>query len=264
VEPVKTNAFAAMTIALSSLFSSFLIPVRAASAPPGPHAVIDGGGLLLGGSERGRWLSDDVTAKRLRGGEAYRFYGFRRVCGTATGSRAAYDAHVGAWSVDFTSRAPDGAVIGVAGSWNALPRLPHEQSVSQPFYRNVVHNFLARRGLRDPRVKITRIVRCDLDGKGTDSVLIAAQANEAGSRGYSLVLARQVVGRTVRTSVLEESLNNRSDRYSTYDLAGLYDLRGDGRMEPVVTLHEIDSGGMEVFDLHAGRARRALFVEAGV
>ncbi len=166
--------------------------------------------------------------------------------------------------MEFPTKALDDAVVAMIAPWNALPRLPKDQCVSQPLYHKIVRDFLVTRGMHDPQVNITRIIRCDLDGKGTDTVLISARKANHGSGDYSVILARQLVGRTVRTVVLEESLNNRNERPLDYDLVGLYDFQGDGRMEPVVALHEIDAGGLEIFDVRAGRARRALIAEAGV
>jgi hypothetical protein len=97
---------------------------------------------------------------------------------------------------------PKDGVIGLAAHWNALPRQPLVVDATQPVYVEAVREFLKARGIKDPKVRITCILRIDLEGDGEDEVLISAtnyftNANEvpiqAPSRGsYSIVILRRV------------------------------------------------------------------------
>ena len=62
-----------------------------------------------------------------------------------------------------------------AGSpWNALPRKPAIADATQSVYVEAVCDFLKNRGIADPKVRITRILRVDLEGDGEEEVLISA------------------------------------------------------------------------------------------
>ena len=82
---------------------------------------------------------------------------------------------------------------------------------TQAAYRNVVRDFLVGRGLRDPEVKITQILRADLDGDGEDEVLLSATNYEAEENSapssaqagnYSFVLLRQSRDGKVETKLV--------------------------------------------------------------
>ncbi len=75
--------------------------------------------------------------------------------------------------VSLSSKPKDG-VIGLAATWNALPRRPVIADATQSVYVEAVRDFLKTRGIADPKVRITRILRVDLDGDGEEEVLISA------------------------------------------------------------------------------------------
>ena len=76
-------------------------------------------------------------------------------------------------TVSLSSKPKDG-VIGLAAPWNALPRKPVIADATQSVYVEAVRDFLKARGIADPKVRITRILRVDLDGDGEEEVLISA------------------------------------------------------------------------------------------
>jgi len=76
-------------------------------------------------------------------------------------------------TVSLSSKPKDG-VIGLAATWNALPRKPVIADATQSVYVEAVRDFLKSRGVADPKVGITRILRVDLDGDGEEEVLISA------------------------------------------------------------------------------------------
>src|SRR5262249_40040883 len=114
--------------------------------------------------------------------------------------------------VSLSSKSKDG-VIGLAAPWNALPRTPVIADATQSVYVDTVRDFLRSRGVADPKVRITRNLRVDLEGDGEEQVLISAtnyftedkstdtsgapfpeapiQAPQSGS--YSIVILRRVV-----------------------------------------------------------------------
>ena len=65
-------------------------------------------------------------------------------------------------------------MIGLAATWNALPRKPLIANATRAFYADAVRDFLKSRGIDHPQVRITRILRGDLDRDGQEEVLISA------------------------------------------------------------------------------------------
>ncbi|WP_189010778.1 hypothetical protein [Deinococcus malanensis] len=141
----------------------------------------------------------------------------------------------------------------VPGTVKGHPRPVVSVPTNNPTYREIVRAELTRRGLTGAKVNVLGVTRTDLDGNGTQEVILEA-AHFAGRQGldpppvgmpgdYSLLLLRQVMNGRVVTTVLGEHLAPRtpwdpgSDQpmpmATLYRLAGIADLNGDGRMEVV-------------------------------
>src|SRR6185436_16305565 len=75
--------------------------------------------------------------------------------------------------VSLQSTSKEG-VIALSAPWNALPRKPQIAEPTEQVYVDAVREFLESRRMIEPKVKITRILRVDLDGNGADEVLINA------------------------------------------------------------------------------------------
>lgn len=148
--------------------------------------------------------------------------------------------------------------------------LPNET----PVYRELVRSELVRRGLKSPVVNINSVTRSDLDGDGTQEVIIEAShfkeqasgtfypppAAEAGD--YSLLLLRWVKNGQLRTTVLAQNVYTRTPTQtqidagegqvpSRYGVAGVGDLNGDGRMELVLANAYYEGEGMAVLEWSA-------------
>jgi len=50
--------------------------------------------------------------------------------------------------------------------WNLQPRKVEELPAANSPYAAAVRDFLARKGLRNPQVRLTRVLRADLNGNG--------------------------------------------------------------------------------------------------
>ncbi|HMJ06205.1 MAG TPA: hypothetical protein VK474_08100, partial [Chthoniobacterales bacterium] len=111
----------------------------------------------------------------VEAGTTYRLFGFTKEMGTATGGKpeSVEEPCPETRSIKL-SKKPEGALMAIAASWNPLPRVPREADVTQAVYITAVREFLGAHGLKAPEVKVTRIVRIDLDGDGEDEVLINA------------------------------------------------------------------------------------------
>lgn len=237
-----------------------------ATAPAGLHtvlAVMPGDpsadtptAYLLGGWQGGRWLTAAQTRTRLNGTEQY-----RRLAPGAPPT----PLHAGGPAVSLGAPCEDtfevpvpslprGLAVLAPATLNAQPRPVTDLPTCNATYEGFVRDELIRRGIRSPQVTLTRLTRADLDGNGTQEVIIEARhfressgdfPPPTGQPGdYSLLLLRAVVNGKVVTTVLGEHIASRipwdpgsSDPMpmaTLHRLAGVADLNGDGRMEPVL------------------------------
>ncbi|MFC6801348.1 hypothetical protein ACFQDE_06030 [Deinococcus caeni] len=158
-----------------------------ATAPAGLHtvlAVMPGTpsadtptAYLLGGWQGGRWLTATQTRPRLRGNEQYR----RLAPGAApTPLRAGGpavslgDPCEDTFEVPVPSL-PRGLSVLAPATLNAQPRPVTELPTRNATYEGFVRDELIRRGIRSPQVTLTRLTRADLDGNGTQEVIIEAR-----------------------------------------------------------------------------------------
>ena len=132
-------------------------------------------GYFFGGSENGKWIKADQTAKSTGKKTTYQVYGLTKQAGeiTAGKPKSVDEPCPDTLMVSLSSKPKDG-VIGLAATWNALPRKPVIADATQSVYVEAVRDFLKTRAVPEPKVQITQILRVDLDGDGEEEVLISA------------------------------------------------------------------------------------------
>lgn len=266
----------ALAVACGLIFA-FAPPSRCSAA--GVHAVVDlAADYLLGGSEVGHWLAPDQTASRLAGGEVYELINLDGIVGQAAGGKP---EDLGAPCEDTpTVRFPTlgehpPAAIAVSGEgWALLPRAVSRLSPQSPTYTAVVRDLLEHHGIREPKVQIDEIVRADLDGDGSDEVIIAANryaenppgtATRAGD--YAIVFVRRFSGGEVKTVILHEEYHAKAEDFGagdTYSIAAIADLDGDGKMEIVVRGKYYEGEWTDIFQYVGGDFVRVIGSECGV
>ncbi len=241
------------------------------------HLVIDARAGELLGSFNGRiWADALKTMPRVKEGETFRLYSLTGPAGNGVISKPQPPEGPCDDLVEITvSPLPDGEgdVIGVNGSWNAQPRLSKVQSTEQQEYRAVVSSYLKGVGISNPKVTIFQLLRVDLDGDGTEEVLISANSNEnplsshfLGRGDFSIVLLRRVTQGKAQTIpiVSEVELKNHKDPIQTGQwhhketVAAILDLNGDGVMEIITTFQSIFDGGKNVYEVKAGKPKQVL------
>ena len=233
------------------------------------HPIVDGS-RVFGASQSGKWIDSGVTAHRLKGGERYTFYGFNSRLGVWSGSKPTKpdDQCPDVPLVTF-SGVPDKAVIGLDAPWNALPRKPRVESANQPLYKKTVADYLSLHGVRRPNVEVTQVIRCDIDGNGSDSAIVAATydaADHSGTRFY-VVLIRHLVDGKVQTAPLLGDVALKADpaRYPVQcKVEGLYDLQGNGKMETVIDAHYQDSEMVYIVAVKGNHVKTVLDTGCGV
>ncbi|WP_157202890.1 hypothetical protein [Calidithermus chliarophilus] len=212
---------------------------------------------LLGSSRDGRWVEAQRTAPGVAGGERYRVFAGPTALGEARGSRPESGEPCD-WNYGVAlspNPSPARWVVATTAPWNLQPRKVEELPAANSPYAAVVRDLLARKGLRNPQVRLTRVLRADLEGDGRQEVILAATRytgrdepfppghGEVGD--YSLAVVRRLASNdpaSLQTLELGASVTVRPSSPGAeapqpyalrFDVVGVYDLNGDGRMELV-------------------------------
>lgn len=281
----KLLLFTLVCLALVSGFDAALAQRRAsaqrrstAPAPAPPKVLrmaVDARDSQLLGSFNGRAWVDAVKAMPLvKEGETFRLYTLTGPAGTGAIGKPVPPEYPCDDNVEVAvSQLPEGEdpVFAVNGDWDAQPRLPKVQDTNQEEYRNVVANHLRSKGIGQPKVTILQLLRVDLDGDGTEEVLISANSTATpghfmGKGDFSVVLLRKVVrGRAVTIPVVSEvELKNHKEPIQTAQwhhketVGAILDLNGDGVMEVITTFQSIFDGGKNVYEVKGPKPRQVL------
>lgn len=244
-------------------------------------------GYFFGGSEKGKWIKPDKAAKSAGKKTTYQVYGLTKKEGQiTTGKPKSVDEPCPDTLMVSLSAKPKDGVIGLAAPWNALPRTPVIADVTQSVYVEAVRDFLQARGVTDPKVRITRILRVDLDGDGEEEVLISAtnyftddkstdtsaapfpqapiEAPQPGS--YSIVILQRLVDGNVQTKLVAGEVYAKpaeSVAPNVYNLAAVLDLNGDGKLEVIVHSFYYEGGQTTIYRCEPDKIEAALSVECG-
>ena len=228
---VKTH-FVKINTAAALLFA-FLAPLSVETISAADlHPIIEiDTGYFFGASENGKWIKADQAAKSTGKKTTYQVYSLTKQAGqiTAGKPKSVEEVCPDTLTVSLSSKPKDG-VIGLAATWNALPRRPVIADATQSVYVEAVRDFLKARGIADPKVRITRILRVDLDGDGEEEVLISAtnyftedksdhsaapfpeaQIDSPRPGSYSIVILRRVVDGKVQTQLVVGELYPKPD-----------------------------------------------------
>jgi hypothetical protein len=149
-----------------------------------------------------------------------------------------------------------------------------------------VRDFLKAHGIADPKVRITRILRVDLDGDGEEEVLISAtnyftedksdhsaapfpeapiESPRPGS--YSVVILRRVVAGKVQTELVAGEVYQKPDESvapDVYQVTAVLDLNGDGKLEVIVHSFYYEGGQTTIYGCELDKIEAVLSVECGV
>ncbi|MES2593817.1 MAG: hypothetical protein V4662_00695 [Verrucomicrobiota bacterium] len=234
---------------------------------------------VIGGSAGGKWLSSEAAGKRLTAPKtSYRVFTLEGEKAKVTGAKPAPEADVcpDVWMHTFTPELdPQSApAIGVNAAWNPQPRQPVPLDIAQETLEKALRELLNGKGITHPKVKLTQTLRVDLDGDGQLETLLTGRhfddeierlSVKAGD--YCLVFMRRMVKGQVRTQVLSGAAYPKTDQEnspSTYEVAGVLDLDGDGKLEVLVRTGYYEGGGMEVWQLRGDRLVKVLEMDCGV
>lgn len=231
------------------------------------HIVVDARQGELFGSFNGKTWSDALqTMPLVKEGETVRLYSLTGPVGTGTVGKPVppegpCDDLVGVPVTPLP--AGEGDIIGINGAWNAQPRLPKIQSTGQQEYREVVRNHLRGARISNPKVVIVQLLRVDLEGDGTEEILISASSSAEpfmfmGRGDFYVVLLRRVTRGRAQTIPLVSEVElkdheppNESGRvpHMKETVSAILDVNGDGVMEVVTTYRSVFDVGKTIYEV---------------
>src|SRR5436190_19614961 len=172
--------------------------------------------FVIGGHGKGKWLESAQAGKAIKAETQFRVFTLKGEKGKVTATKVAPEPDVcmDVWMAELKEVSEDDDdAIGVSAAWNPMPRAVKTGDTKQDVYVKAVSDILTAQGIKKPVVKITQMLRVDLDGDGEEEVLVcgtryataekgsAPMAATAGS--YSFVALRRVVEGKVVTQMIE-------------------------------------------------------------
>lgn len=235
---------------------------------------------LLGGVQNKKWLADSRTAPNLKGKETYKAVGLQ---GAEEGVEIFLTKKIekdgeppctdfyGADIVD-SSTYNSGVAIETGANWNVSPRKVESLDGKNETYLKIVRDFAKSKGIAVPKIGEVQILRTDLEGDGTDEVVIAATyykgglAPSAAVGDYSFVLLRKVVKGAAQNILIAGDFHTKTIQFGApgqYEINAIADLNGDGKMEIVTKGAYYEGNWAQVWEVTGVRVKEALSCACG-
>jgi hypothetical protein len=253
----------------------FTIHGRQSKVAPSVDLKVLETGCFLGAARDGRWVASDDASLNSLGQQKYRFYSLAGQVGEAAGSKP-YNSDVPCQEtreVKFTPAPPQSATIAFGGEWDPMPRAVKIQSSGQSVYSEAVAGFLRSKGIANPRSALTQVIRVDLEGDGTEEVILVATTFKQGqvtpdarAGDYSVVLLRRVVAGKVETVTVYSEYYPQAKEFNAPNwcsVSAVLDLNGDGKMEIIVHGGYYEGAWTTVYDVSRNKVEEALACGCG-
>ncbi len=231
-------------------------------------------GGLLGGVKGGKFVDAKTAFKDLKAKSEYTLY-------SLAGGMSQDD-------LQFTVSAPDapceefysvenetreGIAIGTGANWKVLPREVKQISLTDKTYLGIVGGILKAKGLTKSKARIEQAVRVDLDGDGTEEVLISATSYasnpqpSAKAGDYSFILLRQIVGGKAQNIIISEEYVKKAIEFGAptkFEISSVGDLNGDGKMEIIIYDAYYEGSGAVIYEMKGNKPTKVLESGCGV
>lgn len=231
---------------------------------------------FLGGVEGGNLLPAADIAARFRGTTTYDLYGLSGKIGDAVALKAPVDEGSDGECADLwrhemaldprTAGKFFTALRSTGSGASPLPAILEVMDKPQEGHIEIVRNFLAKRNVASPEVKIVQTIRTDLDGDGRiDWILNAVRdnPNKARKGDYSVILVLRGLESTTRTYIIQDEVTLEESPYPSTlwinNIVAVVDVDGDGAMEIILNGVYIYGGGWEVIRFENGGYEHVLF-----
>ncbi len=150
--------------------------------------------------------------------------------------------------------------IAISADWNIYPRCYRSQSTDQKSYNDLVKNLMIKEGLKNPDTALKQVIKVDLDGDGTEEVLITADNTiddkfEQVMKGdNAIVIFRKLVNGKVVDQVVEKDIRLKNEEVVSlyrllFRIETFSDLDGDGIMEVIIKSWYYEGEGWFVYKL---------------
>jgi hypothetical protein len=220
---------------------------------------------LMGGVQNGRWIAPRNVAPKMESETEFVLVGFNGVEeGSVTFAKKGPQEDVcqDFTRMEFELKQDHGVAIGTNAKWNPVPRVPKAIDLNNAAYKTVVTNFLKRKGIARPVVRIKEAFRVDLEGDGVEEVVLSATyykkglSSDAAVGDYSFVMVRKAIGKTVTDHLLKgDFILKRVDFGAPTEnhVSAIADLNGDGKMEIVLSGSYYEGDFAGAFEMKNGR-----------
>lgn len=225
--------------------------------------------ILLGSYYQNAWLDAKETSALIKGTETYTLNSLDASVGTVTGTAVTYAEPCDSESIELPTDKSYALALG--SIHNAHPRPVTILSPQSETYVNVATDYLAANGLPDVPVEIKEIYRLDLDGDGTNEVLMNISnidfekvdiRQRAGT--YSILLLRQIVNGKVVTTPLFSAIYTKDATDEGWqiaeaiDITAFADINGDNVMEVVIESRYYEGFTFIIYELENGTLKERL------
>lgn len=241
-------------------------------------------GGLLGGVAGERFVKADAAYKAVANSRETHFYSYSPVRDLETRRKVVSISPVGDECADYYPVLIDppakGILIGTNADWRPDVRKPQilwdrtdGGAWQNKTYQGIVAGFLRKQGLRNPNVRILEALKVDLEGDGTDEVILSAayyksrrDPFQVSIGDYHLVLLRKIVDGKVRDLMIRGDFKViRESDGSVVDnrIYAVLDLNGDGRLEVIVHSFYPEARYSEVYEIEGADIRTVMWTGCG-
>ena len=230
---------------------------------------------LMGGVQNGKWIAPASVSPKMKSETEFVLVGWNGVeeGGIGVGKKGEQeDVCQDFTRFEFDLQQDYGVAIGSTAKWNPVPRLPKAIDKNGSVYKTVVTNFLRKKGIAKPVVRIKEAFRVDLEGDGVEEVVLSATyykkglSSDASAGDYSFVIVRKSAGKTVTDHLLQGDFILKKVDFGApteNHVSAIADLNGDGKMEIVLNGRYYEGDFASAFEMKNGRPVKIKEFEIG-